>query len=149
MRRVFITLTMFLNNAMRFYHFGDVFKQSITLDGCRLDDRLFVWTIVCSFGRSFVHLGDRLFVVWVCLSFRFVRRLGDVLKQCDAFLSLWRCFEIMRLLSITLVNRPFICFCFLDDLLENTFSSGEIGVNTFIGGWNVTPSQLPIYKYIR
>ena len=91
MRRVSITLAMFLNNATRFYHFGDVFKQSITLDGCRLDDRLFVWTIVCSFGRSFVRLDNRLFVWTIVCSFgrSFVRHLGDVLKQYDAFLSLW------------------------------------------------------------
>ena len=27
-----------------------------------LDNRLFVWTIVCSFGRSFVRLDDHLFL---------------------------------------------------------------------------------------
>ena len=66
MRHVSISLAMFLNNAMRFYHFGDVFKQSITLDGCRLDDLLFVWTIVCSFGSIVCLFGrcldDRLFI---------------------------------------------------------------------------------------
>ena len=30
-------------------------RISITLDGCRLDDCLFVWTIVCSFGSRFFN----------------------------------------------------------------------------------------------
>ena len=83
----------------------------------RLDVRLFVWTIVCWFGRSFVGLDDRLFVWTIVCSFgrsffiwtivcsfgrSLVGRLGDVLKQCDTFLSLWRCFETMRHISITL-----------------------------------------------
>ena len=86
MRRVFITLAMFLNNVTRFYHFGDVFKQSITLDGCCLDNRLFVWTIVFSFGRSFGRCFETMQRVSITLAM-FLNNatgfyhFGDVFKQ--------------------------------------------------------------------
>ena len=110
MRHVSITLAMFLNNATCFYHFGDVLKQC--------DAYLLLWrcyvTMLCvsiTWVTSYIRIEPVLvdsrrhclksFLAMFWNNATRFYHFGDVLKQCDAFLSLWRCFLTMLCVSIT------------------------------------------------
>ena len=101
MRCVSITLAIFWNYATRFYHFGDLLKLC--------DAFLSLWRSFETMRRVSItlaihwnnamriyHFGDLLKQCDAFLS------LGDPSKQCNSFLSLWRSFETMRRVSITL-----------------------------------------------
>ena len=85
LRCVSITLAMFWNNVVWFYHFSDGWNKC--------DVFLSLWANVGTNAMCFDHFSDG----W---------------NNCDVFLLLWRWFETMRCVSITIANVGTNATCF-------------------------------------